>query len=89
MSTTSVLSYGLCVHFQLAGFWGGLVPENAYNATVLEELLEAGALGLKVLFKSQSVFDLMKFLKGCYCNFSVLWLESGLLWLMLRLLGKS
>ncbi|KAL0305755.1 UNVERIFIED_CONTAM: Allantoinase [Sesamum radiatum] len=30
------------------GFWGGLVPENAFNATSLERLLEAGALGLKV-----------------------------------------
>jgi hypothetical protein len=69
MSTTSILSYGLCVHFQLAGFWGGLVPENAYNATVLEELLEAGALGLKVLFKSRSVFDLVKFLKGVLLQF--------------------
>lgn len=31
-----------------AGFWGGLVPENAHNASVLEDLFEAGALGLKV-----------------------------------------
>ncbi|CAI9783826.1 unnamed protein product [Fraxinus pennsylvanica] len=30
------------------GFWGGLVPENAFNATSLECLLKAGALGLKV-----------------------------------------
>lgn len=37
-----------CVHVCLAGFWGGLVPENAHNASVLEDLLEAGALGLKV-----------------------------------------
>ncbi|KAG8385563.1 hypothetical protein BUALT_Bualt03G0058200 [Buddleja alternifolia] len=29
------------------GFWGGLVPENAFNATSLERLLDAGALGLK------------------------------------------
>ncbi|KAJ8428873.1 hypothetical protein Cgig2_010815 [Carnegiea gigantea] len=30
------------------GFWGGLVPENAFNSTALERLLRAGALGLKV-----------------------------------------
>ncbi|KAF3796191.1 Allantoinase [Nymphaea thermarum] len=29
------------------GFWGGLVPENAFNLTSLEGLLEAGVLGLK------------------------------------------
>ncbi|GJU77962.1 allantoinase [Tanacetum coccineum] len=29
------------------GFWGGLVPENAFNASILESLLDAGALGLK------------------------------------------
>lgn len=38
------------MHVGSAGFWGGLVPENAYNASVLEDLLEAGALGLKVRF---------------------------------------
>ncbi|KAI0489272.1 hypothetical protein KFK09_029114 [Dendrobium nobile] len=30
-----------------AGFWGGLVPENALNATALDSLLSAGVLGLK------------------------------------------
>lgn len=30
------------------GFWGGLVPENAFNTGALESLLSAGALGLKV-----------------------------------------
>ncbi|XP_019051521.1 PREDICTED: allantoinase [Nelumbo nucifera] len=30
------------------GFWGGLVPENAFNTSILEALLRAGALGLKV-----------------------------------------
>ena len=30
------------------GFWAGLVPENAQNAGVLEAMLDAGALGLKV-----------------------------------------
>ncbi|KAA8530903.1 hypothetical protein F0562_005638 [Nyssa sinensis] len=33
---------------QWAGFWRGLVPENAFNASALESLLEAGVLGLKV-----------------------------------------
>ncbi|KAJ4846568.1 hypothetical protein Tsubulata_043281 [Turnera subulata] len=30
------------------GFWGGLVPENAFNPTALQALLDAGVLGLKV-----------------------------------------
>ncbi|GJN01300.1 hypothetical protein PR202_ga18556 [Eleusine coracana subsp. coracana] len=29
------------------GFWGGLVPENAFNPSALEKLLNAGVLGLK------------------------------------------
>ncbi|PKA53019.1 allantoinase [Apostasia shenzhenica] len=29
------------------GFWGGLVPENAFNRSALENLLNSGALGLK------------------------------------------
>ncbi|KAG5561646.1 hypothetical protein RHGRI_004640 [Rhododendron griersonianum] len=29
------------------GFWGGLVPENAFNRSALEGLLKAGVLGLK------------------------------------------
>lgn len=29
------------------GFWGGLVPENAMNTSILEDLLDAGVLGLK------------------------------------------
>jgi hypothetical protein len=32
------------------GFWGGLVPENALNTSILEGLLGAGVLGLKVIF---------------------------------------
>jgi hypothetical protein len=32
------------------GFWGGLVPENAFNPSALEGLLKAGVLGLKVRF---------------------------------------
>lgn len=43
------------------GFWGGLVPENAFNSTALEQLLEAGALGLKVhiyiLFINEIICD--------------------------------
>uniref|UniRef100_A0A9I9CEZ8 Allantoinase n=1 Tax=Cucumis melo TaxID=3656 RepID=A0A9I9CEZ8_CUCME len=35
------------------GFWGGLVPENAFNASALENLLKAGALGLKLIVTSQ------------------------------------
>ena len=38
----------LVLYAGFAGFWGGLVPDNAYNASKLEDLLEAGALGLKV-----------------------------------------
>ncbi|KAI5331151.1 hypothetical protein L3X38_021277 [Prunus dulcis] len=30
------------------GFWGGLVPENVFNASAPEDLLKAGVLGLKV-----------------------------------------
>ncbi|URE15673.1 Amidohydrolase family [Musa troglodytarum] len=29
------------------GFWGGLVPDNAFNISMLEGLLHAGVLGLK------------------------------------------
>ncbi|KAL9321222.1 hypothetical protein ACSQ67_013061 [Phaseolus vulgaris] len=29
------------------GFWGGLIPENALNTSILEGLLSAGVLGLK------------------------------------------
>jgi hypothetical protein len=32
-----------------SGFWGGLVPENAHNTSILEGLLDAGVLGLKVI----------------------------------------
>ncbi|URE15674.1 Amidohydrolase family [Musa troglodytarum] len=31
------------------GFWGGLVPDNAFNISMLEGLLHAGVLGLKSL----------------------------------------
>ncbi|KAL0398604.1 UNVERIFIED_CONTAM: Allantoinase [Sesamum radiatum] len=39
------------------GFWGGLVPENAFNATSLERLLEAGALGLKSFMCPSGIND--------------------------------
>lgn len=39
---------GLSLTYLFTGFWGGLVPENAMNTSSLEDLLEAGALGLKV-----------------------------------------
>ncbi|KAF9590492.1 hypothetical protein IFM89_035465 [Coptis chinensis] len=29
------------------GFWGGLVPDNAFNVSALDRLLQAGVLGLK------------------------------------------
>ncbi|GFZ06224.1 allantoinase [Actinidia rufa] len=38
--------------FELKAFWGGLVPENAFNRSALEGLLKAGVLeGLSVLAK--------------------------------------
>lgn len=39
------------------GFWGGLVPENAFNATSLERLLKAGALGLKSFMCPSGIND--------------------------------
>ncbi|KMZ69206.1 Allantoinase [Zostera marina] len=39
------------------GFWGGLVPENAFNQTVLEKLLDAGALGLKSFMCPSGIND--------------------------------
>ncbi|KAG6387236.1 hypothetical protein SASPL_152423 [Salvia splendens] len=39
------------------GFWGGLVPENAFNSTALERLLEAGALGLKSFMCPSGIDD--------------------------------
>ncbi|XP_024397516.1 allantoinase isoform X2 [Physcomitrium patens] len=39
------------------GFWGGLVPEYAHNATVLEDLLDAGALGLKSFMCPSGIND--------------------------------
>ncbi|KAL5772451.1 hypothetical protein ACOSQ2_012375 [Xanthoceras sorbifolium] len=39
------------------GFWGGLVPENSFNATALEALLSAGALGLKSFMCPSGIND--------------------------------
>lgn len=39
------------------GFWGGLVPENAFNSSALEELLTAGALGLKSFMCPSGIND--------------------------------
>lgn len=39
------------------GFWGGLVPENAFNSTALEHLLRAGALGLKSFMCPSGIND--------------------------------
>ncbi|KAK6124334.1 hypothetical protein DH2020_041904 [Rehmannia glutinosa] len=39
------------------GFWGGLVPENAFNASSLERLLKAGALGLKSFMCPSGIND--------------------------------
>ncbi|KAL6567415.1 hypothetical protein OROGR_001083 [Orobanche gracilis] len=39
------------------GFWGGLVPENAFNATSLGRLLKAGALGLKSFMCPSGIND--------------------------------
>ncbi|KAG6546657.1 hypothetical protein Mapa_011846 [Marchantia paleacea] len=39
------------------GFWGGLVPDNAANLTVLDELLSSGALGLKSFMCPSGIND--------------------------------
>ncbi|KAK2976763.1 hypothetical protein RJ640_030113 [Escallonia rubra] len=39
------------------GFWGGLVPENAFNASALEGLLRAGVLGLKSFMCPSGIND--------------------------------
>ncbi|KAH9612069.1 hypothetical protein KSS87_000145 [Heliosperma pusillum] len=39
------------------GFWGGLVPENAFNATALENFLRAGVLGLKSFMCPSGIDD--------------------------------
>ncbi|MCL7038864.1 hypothetical protein MKW94_005525 [Papaver nudicaule] len=39
------------------GFWGGLVPDNAFNRTALEGLLKAGVLGLKSFMCPSGIND--------------------------------
>lgn len=39
------------------GFWGGLVPDNAFNASTLEGLLNAGVLGLKSFMCPSGIND--------------------------------
>ncbi|CAD6259031.1 unnamed protein product [Miscanthus lutarioriparius] len=39
------------------GFWGGLVPENAFNPSALEGLLNAGVLGLKSFMCPSGIND--------------------------------
>ncbi|PVH36024.1 hypothetical protein PAHAL_7G340600 [Panicum hallii] len=39
------------------GFWGGLVPENAFNPSALESLLNAGVLGLKSFMCPSGIND--------------------------------
>ncbi|PSS04780.1 Allantoinase [Actinidia chinensis var. chinensis] len=39
------------------GFWGGLVPENAFNRSALEGLLKAGVLGLKSFMCPSGIND--------------------------------
>lgn len=39
------------------GFWGGLVPDNAFNKSALEGLLKAGALGLKSFMCPSGIND--------------------------------
>ncbi|GAU47742.1 hypothetical protein TSUD_387010 [Trifolium subterraneum] len=40
-----------------AGFWGGLVPENAHNTSILEGLLDSGVLGLKSFMCPSGIND--------------------------------
>ncbi|KAI3892194.1 hypothetical protein MKW92_012007 [Papaver armeniacum] len=39
------------------GFWGGLVPDNAFNRSALEGLLKAGVLGLKSFMCPSGIND--------------------------------
>ncbi|KAL6844340.1 hypothetical protein ACP4OV_026013 [Aristida adscensionis] len=39
------------------GFWGGLVPENAFDPSALERLLDAGVLGLKSFMCPSGIND--------------------------------
>ncbi|KAI5448068.1 hypothetical protein KIW84_015483 [Lathyrus oleraceus] len=39
------------------GFWGGLIPENAQNTSILEGLLDAGVLGVKSFMCPSGIND--------------------------------
>lgn len=39
------------------GFWGGLVPENAFNSSALDELLRTGVLGFKSFMCPSGIND--------------------------------
>ncbi|KAK9914673.1 hypothetical protein M0R45_038435 [Rubus argutus] len=39
------------------GFWGDLVPENAFNKSALEDLLQAGVFGLKSFMCPSGIND--------------------------------
>ncbi|PWA40343.1 allantoinase [Artemisia annua] len=67
--------------FVNVGFWGGLVPENAFNASILESLLDAGALGLKIPAISRSIVvmdDIFCIFNGYLQNTCVLRRSYGL-----------
>jgi allantoinase len=38
-------------------FWGGLVPQNAHNASILEDLLAQGVVGLKAFMSPAGTED--------------------------------
>jgi dihydroorotase-like cyclic amidohydrolase len=38
-------------------FWGGLVPQNAHNASILEDLLAHGVVGLKAFMSPAGTED--------------------------------
>lgn len=44
----SIINLVFELFLSFTGFWGGLIPENALNTTILEGLLSAGVLGVKV-----------------------------------------
>ena len=44
------------LHVDVA-FWGGLVPQNAHNETVLDELIERGVVGLKTFMSPSGIGD--------------------------------
>ena len=44
------------LHVDVA-FWGGLVPQNAHNESVLDELIERGVVGLKTFMSPSGIGD--------------------------------